>query len=307
MVNSPKVGTLKLWFLETRPHFLLITPASVLLGAAAAFYDSGRINTPHLAIALVGALLSHISVNVLNDYYDFRSGIDLHTVRTPFSGGSGILPAGLLEPRKVFLFGLVCLLALVPIGLYFAITVGWGILPIGIVGMFLVYFYTTNITRMPWLCLIAPGLGFGPVMVLGTYFCQTGSFGLSAVVASLVPGFLISNLLLINQFPDVEADAAGARRHLPIVLGRKHSAKVYVAFLLSVYVSLLLSVILGALPLAAVAGILTFPLALKAMKGALSYWNDMDKLTPILATNVQVTLLTPLLIGLPMILSGILL
>ncbi|MBI2910122.1 MAG: prenyltransferase [Chloroflexi bacterium] len=298
---------IKLWFLETRPHFLLITPASVLLGAAAALYDTGHVDIFRLFLSLAGALLAHISVNVLNDYYDFKSGIDLRTKRTPFSGGSGILPAGLLTPPEVLFFGLASLLALLPIGLYFALTVGWGMIPIGISGMLLVYFYTTSITRRPILCLLAPGLGFGLAMVLGTYYAQTGAISSAALLTSLVPGFLISNLLLINQFPDVEADKIAERRHLPIVLGRKSSAKVYVALFSAMYASIVLSVAFGALPPAAIAGVLTLPLGVKAMKGALNYHNDMDRLIPVLVTNVKVTLLTPLLVGIPMMVSSMLL
>ena len=78
---------LKTWFAETRPHFLLLTPVCVFVGIAVAVYQSDSLKALHLALALLGALLAHISVNVLNDYFDYRSGIDLETRRTPFSGG----------------------------------------------------------------------------------------------------------------------------------------------------------------------------------------------------------------------------
>jgi len=291
------VTNLKTWFLETRPHFLLLTPVCVLVGLAVAVYESDSVNVLHFVLALVGALLAHISVNVLNDYFDHRSGLDHKTKRTPFSGGSGILPAGLLKPRQVCLFGTISLLAVVAIGAYFISKYEWRIVPLGVAGVLVVYFYTTHLTKNPLLCAIAPGLGFGPLMVLGTHFTQTGEYTLAAGLASLVPGFLVSNLLLLNQFPDIEADLAASRRHVPIALGRQASAWIYGLLLLAAYLSLVLSVALEVLPLTALIGLLTLPLALKAVRGVLKYHADTEKLIPFMGLNIQVTLLTPLLTG----------
>jgi 1,4-dihydroxy-2-naphthoate octaprenyltransferase len=147
-------------FLETRPQFLILTPMCVLVGVAAAAYDDFDLNPLHVILTVVGALLAHISVNVLNDYFDYRSGIDLATKRTPFSGGSGILPGGLLKAQEVYLLGLASLSGVGAIGIYFTMEWGWKILPLGIAGMLVVYLYTTHITKNPLLCAIAPGLGF---------------------------------------------------------------------------------------------------------------------------------------------------
>jgi len=285
------------WFLQTRPSFLLLVPVCVLVGLATAVYDTRELNGLHFGLAFLGALLAHVSVNVLNEYSDYRSGIDMNTRKTPFSGGSGILPAGLLDPRKVFLFGLTCLSAVAAIGIYFIYEYGWEILPLGFLGIVAVCFYTTHMTKYPFLCAIAPGLGFGPLMVLGTYFTQTGEYTLSAGMASMIPGFLVSNLLLLNQFPDVEADRAGARRHLPIALGRRHSARIYAALILITYVWLVFAAAFDVLPPTALLGLLTLPLGLKAIRGVLRYFDDIDHLIPFMGINVMVTLLTPLLVG----------
>jgi 1,4-dihydroxy-2-naphthoate octaprenyltransferase len=287
----------KLWFLETRPHFLLLTPVCVLVGLAVAVWELDSINAVHFVLALLGAVLAHVSVNVLNDYFDYRSGLDLKTSRTPFSGGSGILPSGLMTPAQVYLFGLGALVAVAAIGGYFIYEYGWRILPLGAAGLLLVYFYTTHLTRNPWLCAIAPGLGFGPLMVLGVYFTQTGEYALAPTLASLVPGFLVSNLLLLNQFPDAEADLVAARRHIPIALGKKAAARVYVLLLAAAYLSLALVVAFGVLPVTALLGLLTLPLGIKAARGVLKSYDDTGKLIPFMGLNIQVTLLTPLLTG----------
>ncbi|GAI46920.1 unnamed protein product, partial [marine sediment metagenome] len=125
-------------------------------------------------LAFFGLLLCHISVNVLNDYFDYRSGIDLEVRRTPFSGGSGILPAALLKPRQVFWFGLVSFLLAVPIGVYFVVTLdkGWQLLPLLLVAAVCIILYTPFITKVGW-PEWAPGLGMGALPVLGVYFVQT--------------------------------------------------------------------------------------------------------------------------------------
>jgi 1,4-dihydroxy-2-naphthoate octaprenyltransferase len=282
---------------------LILTPICVLVGVAAAAYDDFDLNPLHVILTLIGALLAHISVNVLNDYFDYRSGIDLAAKRTPFSGGSGILPAGLLKAQQVYLFGLVSLIGVGAIGIYFTIEYGWKILPLGVAGMLVVYLYTTHITRNPLLCAIAPGLGFGPLMVVGTYFTQTGEYSVTAGLASLVPGFLVSNLLLLNQFPDVEADKVASRRHIPIAYGRRFSARVYAVLMAATYVSLAVAVGFRVLPLTALIGLLTLPLAVRTVMGALKNYDDMDKLMPSLGMNIQVILLTTLLTGVGILLG----
>ena len=298
------MATVKIWLMQIRLPFLVLAPISVLVGVSVAVYESYPMNALYLALAFVGALLAHIAVNVLNEYFDYKSGVDFKTVRTPFSGGSGVLTEGLLNPRSVYIFGLACIAAIIAIGGYFLYVHGPAIIPLGVVGLATVYFYTTHLTRSPLLCAIAPGLGFGPLMVLGTYFALTGTYSLAAGLASIVPFFLVSNLLLLNQFPDVEADASAARRHLPIVIGRKGSSDVYALLLLAAYMALVVSVLVKVLPYMALFGLLTLPLGLMAVKGARKYYDEIENLIPVMGRNVLLTLLLPLLMAIGIIISS---
>jgi len=290
---------LKTWFLETRPAFLLLVPACVIVGLATAVYQSPDYspNVLHIVLAFLAALLAHISVNVLNEYSDYKTGIDFNTPKTPFSGGSGILPAGLLDPRKVQIFGIACLAGVGAIGIYFVWEYGWTIIPLGLLGILVIYLYTTHLTKDPILCVIAPGLGFGPLMVLGTHFAQTGEYTLMAGMASMIPGFLVSNLLLLNQFPDVEADRAGNRRHVLITKGRQTSAKVYAGLVIATYLWIIASVASKIFPLTALLGLITLPIALKTVKGVLKNFDNVENLVPFMGQNVMIVLLTPLLVG----------
>lgn len=278
-----------------RLPFLVLPPACVLLGMSTAVWTHGRIDVVHAILAFLGSVAAHISVNALNEYYDFRSGLDLRTRPTPFSGGSGTLPANPEAARTALTTGLVTLALTILIGLYFLTVWGLSLLPLGLLGLIVIVTYTTAITHSPLLCLIAPGLGFGPLMVMGTDFVLTGTFTWPAFVASLVPFFLVSNLLLLNQFPDVEADETVGRRHYPIVIGRKPSSLIYGAFLLCAYLSIVAGWAFGVLPAWALLGLGTAPIAVRAAVGAYRYAEDLEKLVPYMGLNVILTVVTPIL------------
>jgi 1,4-dihydroxy-2-naphthoate octaprenyltransferase len=291
------VGT---YFRETRPQFLLLTPMCVAVGVGTAALVRGGFGAlawGHVVLALFGALCAHIATNVLNDYFDYTSGLDLKTKPTPFSGGSGILPAKLMSAQAVLVFGLAALFITAAIGIFFIVVRGWGILPLGLLGLIVITAYTPWITKHPILCLIAPGLGFGPLMVMGTHFALTGSYDAVAIVASLVPGFLVSNLLLINQFPDVEADASAKRRHILIVLGRAAGAWYYAAFAIATFLVVIVGWIVAEFPATALIALIPLPLAIMTVKGVIQNADNIKKLVPFLGQNVIYTLATPLLLG----------
>jgi 1,4-dihydroxy-2-naphthoate octaprenyltransferase len=287
-----------------RVPFLLLNPACVLAGAGAACWKTGRIDVMEAALVLVGAVLAHVSVNALNEYHDFRSGLDSRTSRTPFSGGSGTLQARPNLSWWALSVGLGSALAVAAIGIYFLRLRGPLILLPGLAGLAVILAYTPLLTRSPALCLVAPGLGFGTFMVVGTEFALSGSYSLTGFFASLVPFFLVSDLLLLNQFPDVEADRASGRRHLIIVLGRKAGAVVYGLFLAGCYASILTGVLAGFLPPLALLGLATLPLAVAAAHGAMKYKADIPRLIPFMGMNVILNLATPLLVGVGLMLAS---
>lgn len=287
-----------------RLPFLVLPPACVLLGIGTALWTEGEISVLHAIVAFVGALAAHISVNALNEYYDFKSGLDARTVPTPFSGGSGTLQASPESAPSALVTGLATLALAALIGIYFLFVWGWALLPLGLLGLILVYTYTNWLTRSPLLCLIAPGLGFGTLMVMGTDFVLTGSYSWTAFVASLVPFFLVSNLLLLNQFPDVEADESVGRRHYPIVIGRRASSLIFEAFLVGTYLAIIVGWALGLLPAAALLGLLTVVIAVPVGIGAYRNADDMEKLMPSLGLNVLLIVLTPILVAVGLLIAS---
>jgi len=294
--------TLKTWFLETRPQFLLLSVVLAFLGTSIAWYD-GYFHLGYALLAFLGLLLCHISVNVLNDYFDYRSGIDLETRRTPFSGGSGILPATLLKLGQVFWFGLVSFLLAIPIGVYFVITRGWLLLPLLLIAAICIVLYTPFLTRLGW-PEWAPGVGLGVLPILGTYFVQTTTYTQPAVIAAIPSGILVHNLLLLNEFPDTEADKKAGRKTLPITMGKTRAGIVYSALTLVVYLWIIGAVVAGQMPVFCLIALLTLPFALKAIQGALRH-KEMSRLMPAMGNNVMVVLVTQLLLGIGYILAGV--
>ena len=285
---------LKMWFLETRPQFLILSVVLGFLGACIAWYD-GAFHLGYALLAFAGLLLTHISVNTLNDYFDYKSGIDLEVKRTPFSGGSGILPPGSLKPRQVLWLGLGSLLLAIPIGVFFVITSGWQLIPLLIVAALCVVLYTPVILRIHW-PEWAPGLGIGALPILGLYFIQTGEYTLHALIASIPSGILVHNLLLLNEFPDVEADRKGGRKTTPIIIGRSKASIFYSLMTVAAYLWIIGSVIAGIMPVYCLIALLTLPFAMKAIRGSMKY-QEMNIFIPAMASNVMVVLITQLLLG----------
>ncbi|SFU76941.1 prenyltransferase [Halomonas korlensis] len=280
-----------------RPNFLVLAPLCGLLGVLLAARQPVMLSGYDIVLVLVGGLLAHVAVNLLNEYEDFRSGLDLLTRRTPFSGGSGALPETPQAAPWVLAAGLGALACVMAIGVYFLWLRGWSMLIIGLGGVGLVLAYTRWITRRPWLCLLAPGLGFGPVMVLGTLVALGGQVDATAMTIAGVSLSLVSELLLLNQFPDLEADRRSGRRHLPIVLGLKLASRLAMVLLLGAYGLIALGQLSGALPMAVWLAWATFPAALWVVWQLPDALEERQLMLRVLSINVATLLTTLALLG----------
>ncbi len=280
-----------------RVPFLILTPSCVAVGVGTAFWQTGRVDWLQVLLVLIGALSAHISVNAFNEYFDFKSGLDSKTQRTPFSGGSGTLPTQPQAARQTLILSWLTFGITGAVGVFFTWLRGWALLPLGLLGLILLVTYTIWWVYQPLLCLIAPGVGFGLLMVMGTHFALTGSYSWTAFIASLVPTFLVSDLLLLNQFPDTEADRSIGRRHYPITLGRRASSLIYGVFLLGAYLSIVIGVILHLLPGFSLLALMTGVLAIRAYRGAHRNADNIPALVPSMGMNVILNLVTPALLA----------
>jgi 1,4-dihydroxy-2-naphthoate octaprenyltransferase len=267
-----------------RAPFLVLPVTLVAAGAAAAAYDD-RAGILASVLALIGLTALHAAVNAFNEASDMATGIDLHTQRTPFSGGSGTLPSGALSRGGAIGVGVAGSVVGLVIGAYFLWRVGWfPLAPIMGLGAVAVLIYTQVFARSG-VGEVFAGLGLGLLPVIGTALVQRGVIGPAAWAAG-IPAFLMTfNLLLLNEFPDEEADRAGGRRNLVLLLGRPPAAVVYAFAVIATPLAIVGAVVLGALPVPALVGVLPTWFAVPAVKWAFTHANDPVPI-PAMAGNV---------------------
>lgn len=290
-----------------RIPFLILSLILGVLGASVAWYESKRFGSNfdagYAVLALFGLLVAHAAVNIFNEYFDTLSGLDYRTRRTPFSGGSGATPTGLMTVRQDLWLGIICFILLIPIGAFFVVKSGILLLPLLFLATLLIVLYSPVILKMgypEW----SPGLGLGILPVLGAYFVHTGTYTWSAFAASMPSYFLVHNLLLLNEFPDVEADITVNRRTLPIVAGKKNAAYFFSVFVILVYLWVVWAVICGHMPVYTLLSLLTLPLAVCVIRGSFLY-DDLGLFIPVMKKNVLLVLSTQALIALGYVLGGI--
>ncbi len=214
--QKEKLSTFEIWILAMRPKTLPAAIGPVLVGAALAAGDQAFRFGPALA-ALLGALLLQIGSNLANDVFDFKKGMDTKERTGPLR----VTQAGLLSPRQV-LAGMWTIFALAGgVGLYLIWVGGWPILVVGILSILAAIAYTGGPFPLGY-----HGLGdvlvfifFGPVATCGTYYVQAGYIGASAWWASVPMGFLITAILVVNNYRDLETDQKGGKRTLVVRLG----------------------------------------------------------------------------------------
>ena len=267
-----------------RAPFLLLPVTLVASGAAAAAYDD-RASALATVLAVIGLVALHAAVNAFNEASDMRSGIDLQTTRTPFSGGSGTIPSGALSVRGAVGVGVAGSIVGLLIGIYFGTRIGWwpfgGVMALGAVAV-LVY---TELFARTGAGEIFAGLGLGLLPVVGTALVQNGTVGPAAWAAG-VPAFLMTfNLLLLNEFPDEKADRAGGRLNLVLLFGRSRAALIYLAAAVATPAAIAASVLANWLPPLAIIGALPFWFALPALRWAASRSHEAVPI-PALTGNV---------------------
>ena len=296
------------WMAQIRANFLVLAVFLVGIGLAVTWnYQSavsGNFNFFHAALIMTGVVLAHISVNLFNEYSDYRTRIDFNTNRTPFSGGSGMLINGKTNPRKVLLVAILTLLLAFGTGVYFSLVAHWSIMIIAVLGGLTIVLYTPVLARFMLGELFA-GLMLGTLVVIGTFIAMTASpgMGLSEIVTtqliliSIPPGILTSLLLLINEFPDVEADRNGGRKHLVIRFGKQKAAWIYAFGVFLAFGIIIALPILGITSTWIYLALLPLPLALNASFLAIKHNDDNKKITMAMGNNVITVLATDLLLA----------
>ncbi|TLX68454.1 MAG: prenyltransferase [Thaumarchaeota archaeon] len=282
------------WFRVIRVKFLLASVIAVCLGLAINWWQNQTIDLVYAGLTFVGVIALHASVDLLNDYWDFKRDIDTKTKRTKFSGGTGVLPEGLLQPNEVYRVGLIFLIIGSSVGGYFIFEKGITIAVILAFAIISIYFYSTKIVNS--------GLGEifvaikGSMIVLGTFFVQTSHITMEPILGGIVVGILSSLVLFVNSFPDFDADKAGGRKTLVIMLGKKKASNAVWIFPIIVYGIIVSGIVLHVLPILSLITLFTIPLLIKSGLRLKQNFDDIDKIVPTMGLFVSYSRITGLLL-----------
>jgi 1,4-dihydroxy-2-naphthoate polyprenyltransferase len=245
-VDVPITGMTKAlrWLVITRAPFLTAALTPCVIGLVWAGSVLG-VGVPWLeaTLTVLGVMLLHLAANVFNDYFDVKSGTDAANTKyfVQYSGGSRAVEMRLISLEGTKRVGMLLMLSAFAIGAALTVMVGEGVLVLGLAGLAIGYFYTAPPLRLVarrGLGELSIGMAFGPLITLGVGYVLTGMYHVDAFLAGIPAGLLTANILLINQIPDAEGDAATGKNHLVVTFGPKVAAWIYVGILASAIASI---------------------------------------------------------------------
>ena len=295
-----QVADPKIWVASTIPMVL-----GVVLSAA---YDNG-IHWQWLLLSFLGIYLIEIGKNAVNECVDYISGADPAVDkehRTPFSGGKKTIISGLLTVKESAIIGLLTLLAAAAIGFLIVLFREPKVLYIGLAGIALAAAYSLPPFKLCYRGFgeLAVGIAFGPLIVCGMYVVMSQQFDLLPLLVSLPIGFLITNVLWINQFPDYEADLTANKRNWVVRLGKESAVKAYAILFILAYASIIVITIYTQNFIWLI-GLFTIPLALKAVKNCRENHHNIQKLIQSNTATVQIYILTGTFLSIAAIVDGL--
>jgi 1,4-dihydroxy-2-naphthoate octaprenyltransferase len=290
----------------TRPSFLVVTLAASLLGVTSAAASDVRIDPVAATLALVFALVAHAGVNVLNDYFDARNGSDAGNSERlfPFTGGSRLIQNGVLSMRATGILGYLLLASVIPAGVWLAARSTPELIFVGLAGLLVGWAYSA-----PPLQLASRGLGEIAVIcgwtliVIGTDLVQRGRLAFAPLAAGLAFALLVANLLYINQFPDVRADARAGKRTVVVRLGVARARWGYGALAVLAALWILACALTRALPPLALLSLLPLVFSGGALRRLWRCANRPAQLRPAIRFTILAALAHALLLCLVLALS----
>jgi 1,4-dihydroxy-2-naphthoate octaprenyltransferase len=210
-------------------------------------------NLPVFLWGLGAVVLIMSSANFNGEIYDLNEDkFSAKLGKSPFYGGSQVIVDGLVSPEKVNLASCLIIIIAFAIGLLlqFYFKTGPWTIPLGLTGIITGFYYSKPPFR--WVkrgigeLLIAYSYGWLPVAV--GFYLQTGSINSHLCWISIPIACSIFNVVLINEFPDYDADIQADKRNLVVRLGKDKAALIYVLIAITGIITFLISLTKG-LPL----------------------------------------------------------
>ncbi|MFA5181161.1 MAG: prenyltransferase [Syntrophales bacterium] len=286
----------QIWIRAFRLHFVLPSVLPGILGAVIAWSHGYPLKPMAFLIVVVGVAVNHFGLNMIDDVFDYQHVVDLKKSdeKNPFTGGSGVLPDGLLTVREMLAASAFCFGATIFIGLYLTYICGMTVLILGLIGMASSVFYTMPPVKFGYRGCGELGLliNFGPVIVLGSYFVQAGSLAWEPLLVSLILGFMMWSMIIINEIPDYEADRAGGKNNLVVSFGRKTAVGLYGGGLVLAYLTPPVGIFFHLLSPYTLLAWMSLPLAWRSLKILTPCLDDPIRMAPANLAMIKVHTLT---------------
>ena len=258
-----------------------------LLGAAWAYATESAFDVPVFWSGFLGVVLAVVGVEAFNEYFDSRMGTD--RVFNPAD----------LPPMSdgVLWLGVAAFVCALGVGIYLTLRGGWPILAFALLGGMAAIFYVAPPIRWAYRGLgeLVIALSYGPWMVLGSLYLHTRALSAGAVYASLVPGFLIMALAVVNAIPDYHQDRLVGKRNLVVRLGRRRAVRLYLTLAAAGLLVAGGGVIAGVFPLPCLAALLALPLLVASGKSAVRTYESPREFIPAVRSIVSCYMVAVLL------------
>ncbi len=280
-MNEKRVAV---WWKAFRFHFTTASFMPAILGGMIAWTTDGKLLPGFFLLMMLGLVLNHMALNMTDDYYDFRHVVDVLTVdgKNPYTGGSGLLSSGLVQPRRMQQVFTTFYIIAIGIGIFLGAQRGPFILLLLVIGFFCAYFYTAPPIRFGYRGLgeLAQLFCFGPGIGIGAYYVQSQRISWEAFWGTLPFGIMLFSMITINEIPDYFEDRKGGKLNLVARFGRETGVWLYTLSLLSAYGVILAGVLLGKIPPLGLISLLTLPIAYKTVALVRAHYQEPLKMAP---------------------------
>lgn len=303
-MRNPKRWLVTWWDVSRTAYLIPVLLPVILVGVIAFSY--GKFDALAFAMVIIGVAVLGLGCYLINDYYDYKTGVDAKKEeylsydglsRAVYRRTNPILD-GRVRAERVLYASLGFFAVALPIGIYLTLTVGYLVFAFGILGFLIAYLYSAPPVDLSshGLGEIFPGIAYGPLAMIGTYYVLSGSFSIEIVIISIPVGVFVSLVRWVDAIPGYEAHRAVGETKLTVVLGRKRAVACIPLFFVGIYLSILIGIVIGALPYTVFIALLTLPIAVKVIKLTRKSYDDMSQFMPAIPSILKAYALTIILV-----------
>jgi 1,4-dihydroxy-2-naphthoate octaprenyltransferase len=277
--NRESIGK---WWRLLRPHTLTASIMPVLIGTALAA-GKGIVNATLFAAMLAASILIQSAVNMFNEYFDFKRGLD---TKQSVGIGGGIVRGEVSEENVLRLARVFFLIAIL-LGVYICMKTNWWVAVVGSVSMLVGFLYSGG--RSPisnsMLGELTSGIFMGAVIVVVSFYIQTGFVSANSMILSLPISILVASILLSNNIRDAEGDARKGRKTLAIRLGKSKATRLLGAMFVACFALVVLFVLLNQASPFVLISLASSPKAVESIRGFHEKETPREMMTPMKATS----------------------